>query len=124
MTIFEQQANFMEIGGQTVGSMNINQAARYAHHILEEAQELRRAWFEDYDHIKSVDGAVDLIVVAVGFLHSIGVDPQKAWDIVYEANMSKFEDGKPVFRPDGQIGKGKYWKPPEPELAKLVANIP
>ncbi len=121
---FNQQANFMELGGQTTGTLNLEQAERYLSHILEEAEELRHAWdMYDYDAehaVKVVDGAVDTIVVCIGFLHSLGVDPQKAWDAVHRANMSKFENGKPVFRVDGQIGKGRFFKPPDEELEILV----
>lgn len=36
-----------------------------------------------------VDGLIDLCVVAIGTLDAFGVDANKAWDAVLEANMNK-----------------------------------
>jgi hypothetical protein len=42
-----------------------------------------------------VDGLIDLCVVAIGTLDAFGVDPYKAWDAVYKANMAKVVGVKP-----------------------------
>ena len=42
-----------------------------------------------------VDGLIDLCVFAIGTLDVYGVDPNKAWDRVYEANMAKSPGVKP-----------------------------
>lgn len=36
-----------------------------------------------------VDGLIDLVVVAIGTLDAMGVDPHRAWDEVHRANMAK-----------------------------------
>lgn len=118
----KQQAEFMLAGDQTVGEFNFVQACRYADHMLEEVNETKRD-LASGDYVKAIDGAVDTIVVAIGFLHSIGVDPFQAWNAVHAANMSKLVDGKVYRRTDGQIGKGPNFKPPEPELAELWDKV-
>ena len=59
-----------------------------------------------------VDGHVDIIVIALGNLKLAGVDPQKAWDEVVRANMSKERGVKPgreqsggfdVIKPEGWV---------------------
>lgn len=45
-----------------------------------------------------VDGLIDLCVFAIGTLDVFGVDPNEAWDRVYEANTTKdvgVKDGRP-----------------------------
>lgn len=118
----QDQSAFMIAGEQTVGQMNTGQAWRYAKHLQEESKETVDALTE-LDYVKAVDGAVDSIVVAIGLLHSLGVDPNAAWNIVHKANMSKLVDGKVYKRPDGQIGKGPNFVPPEAELKLLVDAV-
>ena len=69
-----------------------------------------------------IDGAVDCIVVCLGFLHSLGIDPNEAWAAVHRANMRKVDGslGPIVRRGDNQIGKPPGWYGPEAELAELV----
>jgi predicted HAD superfamily Cof-like phosphohydrolase len=73
--------------------------------------------------VSVIDGAVDTIVVAIGLLHSLGIDPFKAWDAVHRANMSKIVDGKVYLREDGQIGKPPGFVGPEEDLAKLWNGV-
>lgn len=115
-------AAFMIAGGQTVGEFNPQQADRYANHLQEEASETWDA-MQAGDWVKAIDGAVDSIVVALGLLHSIGVNPDKAWAAVHAANMRKVIDGKVYRRDDGQVGKPVGWYGPEEELAKLMEEV-
>jgi len=46
-----------------------------------------------------VDGLIDLCVVAIGTLDAFGIDSNKAWDAVLEANMNK-EVGIKESRPN------------------------
>lgn len=121
-TAARQQAEFMLAGDQTVGTFNRDQAKRYLCHIVEESHETQAGFLEG-NYVAAIDGAVDTIVVAIGFLHSLGVDPFKAWNAVHAANMSKLVDGKVYKRQDGQIAKGPNFVPPEPALAKLWNEV-
>lgn len=115
----EDQAEFMKAGDQTLGEVDWCQADRYLRHMLEEVSETNEA-FSEMDWLKMVDGAIDTIVVAIGFLHSLNIDPDKAWSIVHRANMRKIVDGKVYRRADGQIGKPPGWYGPEEELKQLL----
>lgn len=121
MSYGQDMERFMLLGGQTVNACNLEQAGRYAHHCEEEAKETREA-FDAGDLVKTLDGAVDMIFVALGLIHSLGVDPDAAWGVVLRANMSKVDGtlGPVVRRADGQVGKPEGWKPPEPVLEKLL----
>ena len=118
----DDQARFMRAGEQTVGEFNPEQAKRYLKHMLEEVSETKRD-LDDGDYVKAIDGAVDTIVVAIGFLHSLGVCPWAAWNAVHAANMRKVIDGKVYRRTDNQIGKPENWYGPEEELEKLWNEV-
>ena len=120
----DDQRRFMILGGQSIGKFNFVQASRYLDHMREEAHETGRD-FSAGDYVKAIDGAVDTIVVAIGLLHSLGVDPFKAWDAVHAANMRKVDNscGPIVKREDGQLGKPIHWYGPEKDLAKLFNGV-
>jgi hypothetical protein len=67
--------------------------------IDEEYKETLKAIYHDQDPEEIVDGLIDIIVVALGTLDAFGVDAQKAWDEVYNANMAK-EPGVKAERPN------------------------
>ena len=67
--------------------------------INEEYTETLKAIFHDEDPEEIVDGLIDIIVVALGTLDAFGVNPQKAWDEVHNANMAK-EVGVKAERPN------------------------
>ena len=68
--------------------------------------------------------AVDLLYVVYGLLHRIGVDADKAFQMVHESNMSKLgKNGKPVYREDGKLLKGDNYTPIDPyELFKKTCK--
>ena len=78
--------------------------------VREELDETRDA-FTKGDPEEIVDGLIDLCVFAIGTLDVFGVDAHKAWDAVYEANMSNspgVKEGRPnpfglpdLIKPDG-----------------------
>lgn len=137
----EQQAEFMRAAGQTVGEPNPDQSMLYADLVEEEAAEVELAamlvegmefpnnagvWadytYADRDDTVAavaelVDGAVDTIVVCLGLLHSLGIDPGKAWAEVHRSNMAKIDPatGKVLKREDGKVQKPAGWTPPDME---------
>ena len=62
--------------------------------IGEEYQETLSA-INNSDAEEVVDGLIDMCVFAIGTLDIMGVDANKAWDKVYEANMAKEPGVKP-----------------------------
>lgn len=63
-----------------------------------------------------VDGLIDLCVFAIGTLDVFGVDANKAWDEIYQANMNKSPGVKPG-RPNPfglpDLLKPEGWKGPD-----------
>jgi|TARA_B000000532_G_C18735962_1_gene348986 predicted HAD superfamily Cof-like phosphohydrolase len=74
--------------------------------------------FESKDSEEIVDGLIDLCVFAIGTLDVFGVDANKAWDKIYEANMAK-EPGVKPGRPNPfglpDLIKPEGWQGPNHE---------
>lgn len=74
--------------------------------------------FENKDPEEIVDGLIDMCVFAIGTLDVFGVDANKAWDAIYEANMSK-EPGIKTGRPNPfglpDLMKPADWQGPDHE---------
>ena len=89
--------------------------------MLEEVIE----FLESEDMNEQVDAMADLIYFALGTLVEIGIPPQKLFDIVHEANMSKlFPDGKPHFREgDGKTIKPKNWEDPRKKIEDYIKSV-
>lgn len=108
---FLDQQIFMLASDQTTGVENIEQYKLYHTLIKEEVQELEDSVTREDD----VDALIDILVVTIGALHSIGVDVNGAWHEVHASNMAKIdpETGKVRKREDGKVLKPEGWKPPE-----------
>ena len=83
--------------------------------IQEEVDETNQA-IENKNPEEIVDGLIDMCVFAIGTLDAFGIDGNKAWNQVHEANMSK-EVGIKESRPNPfglpDLVKPKDWKGPE-----------
>lgn len=82
--------------------------------LKEEMNETEEA-LNNKDPEEIVDGLIDLCVIAIGTMNAFNVDPYKAWDRVFEANMTKevgIKPGRPnpLGLPD--LIKPKGWKGP------------
>jgi predicted HAD superfamily Cof-like phosphohydrolase len=110
MNPFKDHQMFMLASGQTTGIENIEQYKLYHNLIKEEVQELEDSTTREDD----VDALVDILVVTIGALHSIGVDVEGAWNEVHRSNMAKVDAGTGVVlrREDGKILKPEGWQPP------------
>jgi predicted HAD superfamily Cof-like phosphohydrolase len=110
MNPFKDHQMFMLASGQTTGIENIDQYRLYHNLIKEEVQELEDSTTREDD----VDALVDILVVTIGALHSIGVDVEGAWNEVHRSNMAKVDAGTGVVlrREDGKILKPEGWQPP------------
>jgi predicted HAD superfamily Cof-like phosphohydrolase len=120
---FRDQEKFMKACDQTVDSFNQEQFNLYLRLIEEEAKELEVA-ITDNDPVETVDALIDIIVVTIGALHSLGADAEGAWKEVMSTNFAKIdkETGKVRKREDGKVLKPTGWTPPDlkPFLQKNV----
>jgi len=110
---FRDQEKFMRACGQTVDKFNEGQFALYVNLIAEEHQELLEATLSD-DRVEQLDALIDILVVTVGAIHSMGADAEGAWKEVMSTNFAKIdqETGKVRKREDGKVLKPLGWAPP------------
>lgn len=116
---FNDQERFMRACGQTVGEHNGRQYSMYRDLIAEETQELTDAVWKN-NRVEQLDALIDILVVTVGAIHSMGADAEGAWNEVMRTNMAKIDPvtGLVRRREDGKILKPEGWQPPE--LAKYL----
>jgi predicted HAD superfamily Cof-like phosphohydrolase len=109
--VFEDQRKFMRACGQTVDDFNPQQFDLYLELIREETQELADA----QDRVAQLDALIDIMVVAAGALHSLGVDSPGAWKEVMRSNFAKIDPrtGRVNRREDGKILKPPNFEPPK-----------
>jgi predicted HAD superfamily Cof-like phosphohydrolase len=110
---FRDQEKFMRACDQTVDEFNERQFALYTNLIIEEQQELLEATLSD-DRIEQLDALIDILVVTIGAIHSMGADAEGAWKEVMMTNFAKIdhETGKVRKREDGKVLKPLGWTPP------------
>jgi predicted HAD superfamily Cof-like phosphohydrolase len=117
--VFRDQAKFMNACGQTVGERNQDQFDLYLKLIQEEVGELQVA-VDNNDRVEQLDALIDILVVTVGAVQSLGVDAEGAWKEVMSTNFSKIDSltGRVRKREDGKVLKPIGWQPPQ--LAKYI----
>ena len=76
--------------------------------LIEEIEELHEA-LNNGDKIEAGDALTDILYVLLGSYISLGYAAklEEMFDEVHSSNMSKLEDGVPLYREDGKILKGK-----------------
>ena len=110
---FRDQEKFMRACDQSVDAMNESQYAMYVKLIDEEHQELLEATLTE-DRVEQLDALVDILVVTIGAIHSMGADAEGAWKEVMATNFAKIdrETGKVRKREDGKVLKPQGWTAP------------
>ena len=110
---FRDQAKFMTACDQTVDNYNVDQFNLYVKLIEEEWKELT-VGINNVDKVEALDALVDILVVTIGALHSMGADAEGAWKEVMKTNFAKIdsETGKVRKREDGKVLKPLGWTPP------------
>ncbi len=118
---FRDQEKFMRACDQSVGKFNELQFALYTNLITEEHQEFLEATLAE-DPVEQLDALIDILVVTIGAIHSMGADAEGAWKEVMKTNFAKIdsETGKVRKREDGKVLKPVGWMPPE--LAPFVSK--
>ena len=110
---FRDQEKFMRACDQTVDSRNADQFNMYLKLIEEEAEELNQAILAK-DKVEMLDALIDILVVTIGAIHSMGADAEGGWKEVMRSNFAKIgEDGKVRKREDGKVLKPVGWTPPD-----------
>ena len=111
---FLDQSRFMRACNQTVGAWNEPQFNLYTKLIQEETDEL---WVANAaaNPTECLDALIDIMVVTIGAIHSLGVDGEGAWAEVMRSNLDKIDPitGFAKKREDGKVLKPEGWKPPE-----------
>lgn len=121
MNPFRDQEKFMRACDQSVDGLNEKQFEMYKNLIEEEFNELVTAE-DNKDPVEQLDALIDILVVTIGALHSMGADAEGAWKEVMKTNFAKIdkETGKVRKREDGKVLKPVGWSPPE--LAPFVTK--
>ena len=116
---FRDQEKFMTACDQSVGVENAQQFELYKNLIEEEFNELVTAESNN-DRVEQLDALIDILVVTIGAIHSMGADAEGAWKEVMRTNFAKIdkETGKVRKREDGKVLKPTGWT--APELAPFV----
>jgi len=114
MNVFRDQESFMKSCGQSVVGSDEKQFALYVDLIAEETAELTDAIAAN-DQVEVLDALIDILVVTIGALHSMGADAEGAWKEVMATNFAKVdkETGLVRKREDGKILKPLLWQAPE-----------
>jgi predicted HAD superfamily Cof-like phosphohydrolase len=103
----------MKACDQSVAEYNEEQYTLYCNLIREEFQEL----LDSNTAKDDLDALIDILVVTIGAIHSLGADGEGAWKEVMRTNFAKIdrETGKVRKREDGKVLKPTGWTPPELE---------
>jgi predicted HAD superfamily Cof-like phosphohydrolase len=110
MNPFRDQEKFMRACDQSVTGDQA-QFDMYISLIEEEFKELQEA----PDDTETLDALIDILVVTIGAIHSMGADGEGAWKEVMSTNFAKIdrETGKVRKREDGKVLKPVGWTPPD-----------
>ena len=121
MNPFRDQEKFMKACDQSVEGTNPEQFSLYVKLIAEESNELIDAITAN-DKVETLDALIDILVVTIGAIHSLGADGEGAWKEVMQTNFAKIdkETGKVRKREDGKVLKPVGWVPPN--LETFVSN--
>ena len=123
MSVFEDQKKFMRAGDQIVDQFDKSQFNMYVDLIHEEFNEELKEAIVNNDRVEMFDALLDILVVTIGAMHSLGVDAEGGWNEVIRSNMSKVDSatGKVIKRDDGKILKPDTYSPPN--LIPFVRDI-
>jgi len=110
---FRDQEKFMRACEQTVGEFNRDQYQLYCNLINEEFNEL----VASDNKVDDLDALIDILVVTIGAIHSLGADAEGAWKEVMSTNFAKIDKqtGRVRKREDGKVLKPAGWTPPNLE---------
>jgi predicted HAD superfamily Cof-like phosphohydrolase len=104
-------AEFHEAFGQPFGRPDLGNAELRRKLHVEEHEELIEA-LVDGDLVAIAQELADVVYVAYGTAHTLGIPLNAVVAEVHRANMSKFdESGRPILRQDGKVLKSDRFVP-------------
>ena len=126
-TMSEDQRRFMIAGNQTTNELNISQVFLYQNLIEEEVEELIDALniYSDSEYINGEEvlkEATDVLVVTLGLIWSMGVNPQDVWNLVYENNITKV-NGIVLKDSNGKITKSEASKLAKQKMMNTIKEL-
>jgi predicted HAD superfamily Cof-like phosphohydrolase len=113
-SLLQQAITFRQVMDQPSNTSDENVHELQATLINEEYKEWRDA-FEEELSVSKVDQLkelADLVFVCYQYAAARGWNLDVAMRRVFESNMSKLVDGKPLRRADGKVLKGPNYYPP------------
>jgi predicted HAD superfamily Cof-like phosphohydrolase len=117
---FKDQKEFMTKAGQYSNHWSDDNNMLYEQLILEEVEEFTKSKYGSLNEVKEL---VDILVVVIGKLYSMGVDPEKAWKLVHENNMIKLEELS--YNTEGKVMKTERSKDAKKEMyRKMKESFP
>lgn len=125
VSVFEQVAQFhAAVGVRSPDGPTLavapEQLALRQDLLDEEVAELRAA-VAAADLVAVADALADVVYVACGTAHVLGIPFDEVFAEVHRANMSKLEvDGRPILRADGKVLKGPAYVPPD--VGRVLAS--
>jgi predicted HAD superfamily Cof-like phosphohydrolase len=121
MNPFQDQEKFMVACDQSVKTFNESQYNLYRNLIAEEVSELNHA-VDEKNNVEQLDALIDILVVTIGAIHSLGADGEGAWNEVMKTNFAKIDSttGKVRKREDGKVLKPDGWESPKLDKYLLV----
>ncbi len=112
---FRDQEKFMRACDQTVEGFNQEQFKLYVKLIDEEFNDELKTAISNNDPVETLDALLDILVVTIGAIHSMGADGEGGWKEVMRTNFAKIDKdtGKVRKREDGKVLKPIGWTPPD-----------
>lgn len=114
-SLLQQAITFREAMDQPINTTDENAHELQFTLIEEEFSELRDEYFVELDggsKENQLKELADLVFVCYQYAAARGWNLDVAMRRVFESNMSKLVDGKPLRREDGKVLKGPNYQPP------------
>lgn len=113
-SLLQQAITFREAMDQPINTPDENVHELQFGLIIEEYNELRVEYEDELSgsKIDQLKELADLVFVCYQYAAARGWDLDTAMRRVFESNMSKLVDGKPLRRADGKVMKGPNYQPP------------
>lgn len=104
----------MRACNQSVKGFDQAQFDLYVKLIDEEYNEELKEAIANNDRVEMLDALIDILVVTIGAIHSMGADGEGAWKEVMKTNFAKIDQdtGKVRKREDGKVLKPIGWVAP------------